>query len=178
MAGRPKPPVVPVLPSGQPQPATERPVAAADQPGQPRATNAPPAAKPGRDTPGPTADPDPALLEPASASTTDLLPRIAADGRMPMQVYASGFDASSRRPRVGVVLAGLGLNQADIRACILHEPGRCFGFRAAPCVIDDHVGAGFGKAQRDGSADAGRRTRDHRGFSAERALLQERIEGA
>ena len=31
----------------------------------------------------------------------DMLPRIGADGRMPMQVYAAGFDPAIRRPRVG-----------------------------------------------------------------------------
>ena len=68
---------------------------------------------PGRDTPGPIADPDPALLEPLIDQPDNPLPRIATDGRMPMQVYAAGFDQSTRRPRVGLVLAGVGLNQAD-----------------------------------------------------------------
>jgi polysaccharide deacetylase 2 family uncharacterized protein YibQ len=40
------------------------------------------------------------------------LPRIAADGRMPMQVYAGGFEPSDTRPRVGLLLAGLG--QSDV----------------------------------------------------------------
>ncbi|HEX4173410.1 MAG TPA: divergent polysaccharide deacetylase family protein [Acetobacteraceae bacterium] len=74
--------------------------------------------RPGRDAPGPIADPDPALLEPAPGLAPNLLPRIALDGRMPMQVYAAGFDTSSRRPRVGLVLAGLGLNQADSEAAV------------------------------------------------------------
>ncbi len=77
----------------------------------------------GRDTPGPIVDPDPALLEPVEGSTTDLLPRIAGDGRMPMQVYAAGFDNSTRRPRVGLLLAGVGLNQADSEAAIRTLPG-------------------------------------------------------
>ena len=72
------------------------------------AVKAPPAQRPGRDTPGPVADPDPALAEPAPGSTSDLLPRIAADGRMPMQVYAAGFDNTTRRPRVGLLLAEWG----------------------------------------------------------------------
>ena len=53
----------------------------------------------------------------------DLLPRIAQDGRMPMQLYAAGFDQSSRRPRVGLLLAGVGLNQADSDAAIRALPG-------------------------------------------------------
>jgi polysaccharide deacetylase 2 family uncharacterized protein YibQ len=52
-----------------------------------------------------------------------MLPRVAVDGRMPMQVYGAGFDSSTRRPRVGLVLAGLGLNQADSEAAIHALPG-------------------------------------------------------
>ena len=83
----------------------------------------PQALRPGRDTPGPIADPDPALLEPAKGQASGLLPIIAADGRMPMQVYAAGFDRSSRRTRIGLVLAGVGLNQADSEAAIRSLPG-------------------------------------------------------
>jgi polysaccharide deacetylase 2 family uncharacterized protein YibQ len=50
------------------------------------------------------------------------LPRIASDGRLPMQVYAAGFDSSTRRPRVGLVLAGFGLNQADSEAAVRALP--------------------------------------------------------
>ena len=42
---------------------------------------------------------------------------------MPMQVYAAGFDGSTRRPRVGLLLAGVGLNQADSEAAIRSLPG-------------------------------------------------------
>ena len=42
---------------------------------------------------------------------------------MPMQVYAAGFDSSTRRPRVGLLLAGVGLNQADSEAAIRSLPG-------------------------------------------------------
>jgi hypothetical protein len=51
-----------------------------------------------------------------------MLPRIAADGRMPMQVYAAGFDTSTRRPRVGLLIAGIGLNQAESNAAIRSLP--------------------------------------------------------
>lgn len=73
--------------------------------------------RPGRDTPGPTADPDPALLEPApgapAGTLTDRLPRIAPDGRRPMQLYAAGFDTETRRARVGLIVAGIGMNEAE-----------------------------------------------------------------
>ncbi len=82
----------------------------------------------GRDEPGPVSDPDPSLLELVSVDTAggtiDVhLPRIAEDGRAPMRTYAAGFDPSSRRPRVAVLLAGIGLNEAESLAAIRTLPG-------------------------------------------------------
>ena len=77
----------------------------------------------GRDTPGPVTDPDPGLLEPAGDGSGLNLPRIASDGRVAMKVYAAGFDHSSRRPRVGLLLAGIGLNEAESDAAIRALPG-------------------------------------------------------
>lgn len=79
--------------------------------------------QPGRDTPGPVNDPDPALLEPVSESPTDALPRIAPDGRKAMRLYAAGFDASSLRPRVGMLVAGFGQTLADTKRAINDLPG-------------------------------------------------------
>lgn len=120
MVGPPAPTAPPRVPAGPTQPnEAASPVAAA----RPQAAPPKPAApRPGRDTPGPIADPDPALLEPAPGFAPIQLPRIASDGRLPMQVYAAGFDGSSRRPRVGLVLAGLGLNQADSEAAVRALP--------------------------------------------------------
>jgi polysaccharide deacetylase 2 family uncharacterized protein YibQ len=95
----------PILPQSRP---------AAETPALPR---------PGRDTPGPIADPDPALLEPLGNSSSELLPRIATDGRMAMQVYAAGFDTTTKRPMVGLLIAGLGLNQAESDTAIRTLPG-------------------------------------------------------
>jgi uncharacterized protein len=102
-----------------PHPPAVAPVVPAQQPAAP-ATSGP---RPGRETPGPIADPDPALLEPLIGQPDNPLPRIAADGRMPMRVYAAGFDQRTRRPRIGLVLAGVGLNQADSDAAIRTLPG-------------------------------------------------------
>jgi uncharacterized protein len=102
------------VPSQASQPAAAPPLPAPTTPAVPR---------PGRDTPGPIADPDPALLEPAPEFPSNLMPRIAIDGRMPMQVYAAGFDRSTRRPQVGLLIAGVGLNQADSEAAIRTLPG-------------------------------------------------------
>ncbi|HWL83446.1 MAG TPA: divergent polysaccharide deacetylase family protein [Roseomonas sp.] len=53
----------------------------------------------------PVAPPDPALLEP---SPFGLLPRIGPDRREPRQVYARPFDARDARPRIALVIGGLG----------------------------------------------------------------------
>ena len=49
---------------------------------------------------------DPALIEYAAIGP---LPRIAADGRMPMRVYARPFDPQETRSRVALILGGIGL---------------------------------------------------------------------
>jgi polysaccharide deacetylase 2 family uncharacterized protein YibQ len=77
----------------------------------------------GRDTPGPVADPDPTLAEPLSEGSKESLPRIASDGHTAMKTYAAGFDHSSRRPRIGLLLAGIGMNEAESEAAIHALPG-------------------------------------------------------
>jgi polysaccharide deacetylase 2 family uncharacterized protein YibQ len=53
--------------------------------------------------------PDPALVE----DTPDgFLPIIGKDGRQPWQVYARSFDRSDKRPRIALVIEGLGLDRA------------------------------------------------------------------
>jgi uncharacterized protein len=81
-----------------------------------------PANAPGRATPGPIAEPDPALSEPSPDDPAALLPRIAPDGRAPMQVYAAGFDRTTRRAPVGLIVAGIGMNHADSLAAIRALP--------------------------------------------------------
>lgn len=80
----------------------------------------PPFERPGRDTPGPIADPEPSLLAPGPDG--GMLPKIALDGRMPMQVYASGFDYSNERPRIGLIVASIGLDHAASEAAIRDLP--------------------------------------------------------
>lgn len=125
----PSPPIHAQAAAAQPQVAAASPVATpAPPPPLPpplvtRHRDTPPPDQPGRGTPGPVADPDPALLEPTPGAPSDMLPRIAEDGRRPAQVYAAGFDRSSRRPRVGILLAGVGLNEGDSSKAILDLPG-------------------------------------------------------
>jgi hypothetical protein len=59
----------------------------------------------------------------SGGAATGSVPIVAKDGRMPMQVYAAGFDRSSQRPRVGLLLAGIGLNEADSIAAVRNLPG-------------------------------------------------------
>jgi polysaccharide deacetylase 2 family uncharacterized protein YibQ len=91
--------------------------------------------RPGRDAPGPVPDPDPALLEPAPGSSSDMLPRIALDGRMPMQAYAAGFDHATMRARVGLVVAGFGLSEADSLNAARSLPGG-ITFAVSPYAVD------------------------------------------
>ncbi|MEL7030067.1 MAG: divergent polysaccharide deacetylase family protein [Pseudomonadota bacterium] len=62
---------------------------------------------------------DRALLE---QTEIGLLPRIADDGRRSSQVYARPFDDADGRPRVGLILSGLGLSQTTTQAAIRELP--------------------------------------------------------
>lgn len=62
---------------------------------------------------------DPALLE---TSGDGPLPVISTDGRTSFQVYAGRFDATDPRPRVVVVVGGLGLGDATTQAAIEKLP--------------------------------------------------------
>ncbi len=62
--------------------------------------------------------PDPALLEPAPDFPGQMLPRRGPDGLAPMQAYARPFDQADTRPRIGIVMDGTGLSDADSRAAI------------------------------------------------------------
>jgi uncharacterized protein len=79
---------------------------------------APPVAAP---TPSPAAAPAmaQALLEPGPDGP---LPIIARDGREPWRVYARPFDSSDKRPRIAIVVFGLGLAAAPTEASIKDLP--------------------------------------------------------
>ncbi|MCH6576560.1 MAG: divergent polysaccharide deacetylase family protein [Proteobacteria bacterium] len=64
--------------------------------------------------------PDPGLTE---KSGLGLLPVIGDDGRKPWLVYARRFDESDRRPRIALVIVGLGLSEASTQAAIQRLPG-------------------------------------------------------
>ena len=72
---------------------------------------------------GRIAPPDPALAEPSLWVPNASLPRVAADGRLPMRVYARPFDASDPRPRIGLLIVGLGVLETESRVAVETLPG-------------------------------------------------------
>jgi polysaccharide deacetylase 2 family uncharacterized protein YibQ len=63
---------------------------------------------------------DPALIEQGPYGP---LPRIAADGRRPFQVYAAPSDAKTDKPRVAAIVTELGLGRVATEAAIDKLPG-------------------------------------------------------
>ncbi|MFC7053383.1 divergent polysaccharide deacetylase family protein [Hansschlegelia quercus] len=63
--------------------------------------------------------PDPALLE---SSAYGSLPRVGADGRRPLDVYARGADAAPGAARVALVVAGLGVGREITNLAIQSLP--------------------------------------------------------
>src|SRR5258706_1825730 len=53
---------------------------------------------------------DPALIE---DSATGPLPRVATDGRTPLAAYARVFEANDKRPRIAIVIRGLGVGSSN-----------------------------------------------------------------
>jgi polysaccharide deacetylase 2 family uncharacterized protein YibQ len=62
---------------------------------------------------------DPTLME---KSAEGPLPAIAADGRKPMDVYARPFDRNDPRPRIAIIVGGLGLGEAVTTAAVDRLP--------------------------------------------------------
>ena len=72
--------------------------------------------------PSPVAAPEADLSEPAPDFPGYRLPRVGVDDRTPMAAYASAFDVADPRPRVGLILAGVGLDRAASLAAIRALP--------------------------------------------------------
>ena len=72
--------------------------------------------------PGPklAAAPDPDLVRPGPQGP---LPVISTDGRAAWRVYARPFNRADKRPRIAIVLHGLGINRAATQAAITGLPG-------------------------------------------------------
>lgn len=80
---------------------------------------APPAA-PAPEPPAQSVPVDAMLLE---ATASGRLPTIAPDGRQPWRYYARAFSDPLNRPRIAVVITGMGLNAVASEAAIDRMPG-------------------------------------------------------
>ena len=111
--------VVSEEPKPQSTASTEKPApeVAAAPPPAPRIPIPPAAAVRGR---GLLSAPYPTLIEPSSFEP---LPRIGPAGREPWQAYARPVDEPDDRPRVAVILSGLGLSSAATEAAVQGLPG-------------------------------------------------------
>ncbi|MDH3239582.1 MAG: divergent polysaccharide deacetylase family protein [Alphaproteobacteria bacterium] len=138
-AERPAPaPAPPTVPPELPAPAQPPAAAAPDTPPGPApgtaelpgdlpAPSSEPAAPPTQTAKIPAAvsgglrpAPDPALVEKTRLGP---LPRVSPDGRKPWQTYARPFDPGDRRPRIAIIVSGLGLSGAATEAAIQRLPG-------------------------------------------------------
>ncbi len=63
--------------------------------------------------PGAIAAPDPALLEPSTTFPGGMLPRIGPGGRLPLRAYAAAAPPPDARPRIAILLGGIGMSEAD-----------------------------------------------------------------
>jgi polysaccharide deacetylase 2 family uncharacterized protein YibQ len=105
--------------SADPAPAAV--VATAPPAAPPSAPEPPPlaAAAAPRATARPIAAPDPALLE---AGRHGMLPRAGTDGRTSIRAYGRDFDRRDTRPRIGIVVADIGLNATHTEEAIRRLP--------------------------------------------------------
>ncbi len=67
------------------------------------------------------AAPDPALIQ---HSPIGPLPAISPDGRESWRVYARSFDKSDKRPRIAIMLTGLGINTRTTQTAVQGLPGQ------------------------------------------------------
>jgi uncharacterized protein len=88
------------------------------------------------------AAPDPALVE---VTPEGKLPIIAKDGRQPWQFYARPFNPAERRPRVALVISGLGLDGDASRAAIDLPSAVTLGFSPYAHDLPRWIGAARAK---------------------------------
>ncbi|HLJ19134.1 MAG TPA: divergent polysaccharide deacetylase family protein [Stellaceae bacterium] len=164
----PKPLLTLTLPPTQAPTTPEAPIVAAQPapppPAPPPAASAPapvipPAAEPAQQATVPPAPPPPPKpAPPASASKPEALPAapdpslvertalgplpmIGPDGRKPWQTYARPFDRADKRPRIAVLLTGLGLSGAATEAAINDLPGAVtLAFNPYAPKLDEWIG--------------------------------------
>jgi len=82
--------------------------------------------------------PDPGLVD---RTVLGPLPTIGPDGRKPWQVYARPFSRADKRPRIAVLITGLGLSGAATEAAIKGLPGVVtLGFTPYSPKLDEWIG--------------------------------------
>ena len=74
--------------------------------------------------PGQIVAPQAALLEPSKLFPPGMLPRLAGDGRVARLVYARTSDGGEGRPKIAVVITGLGMSEAESREAMQALPGQ------------------------------------------------------
>jgi hypothetical protein len=123
----PAPPTAAQPPAPLPAATAPAPLPAATAPAPPQAA-APPAPEPpplppaeaaARPVARPIPAPDPALVE---AGRHGPLPRIGADGRTSIRAYRRDFDRRDTRPRIGIVVADIGLSATQTEEAIRRLP--------------------------------------------------------
>ena len=125
-AAAPEPALAPVpAQAAAPAPAaSDQPTPAAEAASQTPAAPTPPpldvpAAAPDFPAARPIPAPDPALLEQGRFGA---LPRVGADGRTSIRAYAGQFDRQDTRPRVGIIVADIGISNAQTEDAIRRLP--------------------------------------------------------
>jgi len=102
------PPVIAPPPASPPPSVTPLSVAQLPRPTSPRSRSIPP--------------PDPALMEMSAIYPDRLLPKIGADGRLPMNVYAGAIDPADTRPRIAILVSDMGMSGQESDAAITTLP--------------------------------------------------------
>ncbi|HEY4136614.1 MAG TPA: divergent polysaccharide deacetylase family protein [Alphaproteobacteria bacterium] len=123
-AAAPAPQAAPPQATPQAAPASPAPPQQAAKPAIP-APQVPSSTTPATRVPMPGPDglapvPDAALVE---RTPDGMLPVIGSDGRKPWQVYARPFDQADKRPRIALIMTGLGQSAAATEAAIQRLPG-------------------------------------------------------
>ena len=89
----------------------------------PGVSSPPPGRTEARGTDPLIAKPLPELLEPSRAFPAQNLPRIGASGRLPRQAYARAVPEADGKPRIAILLSGVGQSEADSVDLITKLPG-------------------------------------------------------
>ncbi|MEQ8196318.1 MAG: divergent polysaccharide deacetylase family protein [Rhodospirillales bacterium] len=78
---------------------------------------------------------DPSLTE---QTKNGILPKVGPNGQKPWKIYARSFDGKDARPRIAIIITGMGLSRAATEAAISKLPGPVtLAFTPYAQVLDD-----------------------------------------